>query len=91
MKIINNSERIYDLGKFQVPPGRRGTVVPEGCEELARKIVASFSDELELDEDNRDEKIAKLEAELEQAKGKKGRKAKAAETPADPVEAPEET
>lgn len=70
MKIFNHSDRIYDLGKFQVPPGRRATVVPAGCEELAAKIAKAFAPELEIaDEtpakpDTRDEEIAKLKAEL---------------------------
>lgn len=77
MKILNNSERIYDLGTFQVPPGRRATVVPEGQEEMAAKVVAKFSPELELAEavpakpDVRDEEIAKLKAELAAVKAPK--------------------
>lgn len=77
MKIVNNSERIYDFGTFQVPPGRRGTVVPEGQEEMAAKIVAKFSDELEIADaqppkpDARDEEIARLKAQLEAAQAPK--------------------
>lgn len=74
MKILNHSDRIYDLGKFQVPPGRRATVVPEGCEELAAQIAAKFAPELEIADsappqpDARDLEIAELKAKLEAAK-----------------------
>ena len=71
MKVLNCSERIFDLGTFKIHPGHRPVAVPAEMEKAVRKVVSDYPKELEIvDEspakaaDDKDAKIAKLEAEL---------------------------